>query len=78
MAAPTGSSTAAPPKPADAHVHEWEPCGTTEHETVLYSPVSAMDHVVVTQTLAIRSCKCGAIRRTEVGRKERWLNRRNR
>jgi hypothetical protein len=60
---------------AEAHEHEWEPVGVIDHETVLYSPVSAMDHVLVTQKLAVRSCKCGAVRRTEVGRKERWLNR---
>lgn len=57
------------------HVHEWEPCGTAQDEQVLYSPVSAMDHVLVTRTLAIRTCKCGAVRKTEVSRKERRLNR---
>lgn len=60
---------------APEHVHEWEPVGVVDHETIFYSPVSAMDHTVVTQKLAVRSCKCGAVRRTEVGRKERWLNR---
>jgi hypothetical protein len=60
---------------AEQHVHVWEPVGIVEHETVVYSPVSAMDHAVVTQKLAVRSCSCGALRRTEVGRKKRWLNR---
>jgi len=58
-----------------AHAHKWEPVGITEREVVAYSPVSAMDHVVVTQKIAVRSCECGALRQTEVGRKERWLNR---
>ena len=71
---PRGTTT----ETVEKHVHEWQPCGTAQEETVLYSPVSAMDHVVVTQTFAIRSCSCGAVRRTEVGRKSRWLNRRNR
>lgn len=57
------------------HEHEWEPVGITEVETVIYSPVSAMDHVLVTQKIAVRSCKCGSVRKTEIGRKERWLNR---
>lgn len=65
----------ATPEREQAHGHVWQPMGLTEKETVLYSPVSASDHVVVTQTLAVRSCACGAIRRTEVGRKKRWLNR---
>jgi hypothetical protein len=60
---------------AEQHVHVWEPVGIVEHETVVYSPVSALDHAVVTQKLAVRSCSCGAVRRTEVGRKTRWKNR---
>lgn len=56
---------------AEKHVHKWQPVGITEVETVLTSPVSVYDNVVVTQKMAVRSCECGAIRRTEVGRKER-------
>jgi hypothetical protein len=59
----------------DVHKHKWQPVGITEVETVLYSPVSRNDHQVVTQKMAVRSCECGALRRTEVGRKTRWLNR---
>jgi hypothetical protein len=57
------------------HEHVWEPVGIVDDEQIVYSPVSAMDHVLVKRQLAVRSCECGAIRRTEVSRKERWLNR---
>lgn len=62
-------------EPETAHVHEWEPVGITTTKKVGYSPVSAMDHVVYTIKLAVTSCKCGAIRRREVGRTSKWLNR---
>ena len=61
--------------PAEKHQHRWQPVGITEVETVLYSPVSVLDHQVVTQKMAVRSCECGAVRRTEIGRKTRWKNR---
>ena len=48
-----------------AHVHEWEPVGmTTERRLVS----DGRRDRFVTLKLAIRSCKCGAIRRTEVAR----------
>ena len=58
-----------------AHQHVWEPIGIVTDEKTFFSPVSAMDHTVVERKLAVQSCGCGAIRRVEVGRKERWLNR---
>lgn len=57
------------------HTHEWEPFGTVTEDQILYSPVSAMDHVKETVTYAVRSCRCGAVRRTAVASKSRWLNR---
>lgn len=72
----TREPTQAPPKPSDAvHTHVWQPVGVAKDEQILYSPVSAADHVKVIRELAVTSCECGAIRKTEVSRKERWLNR---
>jgi hypothetical protein len=48
-----------------AHTHEWEPVGmTTERRLVS----DGRKDWYVTIRLAVRSCKCGAIRRTEVSR----------
>lgn len=58
------------------HEHAWEPVGTVKEEQVSYSPVSHMDHCKRTVTIAVRSCQCAALRRTQIGAGPwRWLNR---
>ena len=56
-----------------AHTHAWQPAGIITEDDILYSPVSRFDHVKVTYKIAVRSCKCGAIRRTVVGQTSRRL-----
>jgi hypothetical protein len=60
------------------HVHEWMPVGIAPEDQVSYSPVSAMDHQVRTNQIAVTSCACGEFRRALVSSSQwRWLNRRN-
>lgn len=59
-----------------AHEHKWEPVGVVSEDHISYSPVSEMDHTVQKIKYAVRSCECGALRKTIVGRgRVRWLNR---
>lgn len=50
---------------AEKHVHKWQPCGTAVENHQFFDGIT---NPWARITLAIRSCECGAIRRTEVGR----------
>lgn len=52
----------------EEHKHTWKDAGIIEEDDMLYSPVSARDHIYFTRHILIRTCECGTIRRTEVGR----------
>lgn len=48
------------------HVHVWEPVGMTSERRRFFDGITNPQAEV---KLAIRSCSCGAIRRTEVARR---------
>lgn len=50
---------------AAKHVHKWQPCGMAVENHQFFDGIT---NPWARITLAIRSCECGAIRRTEVGR----------
>ncbi len=52
----------------EPHVHSWQPCGTAVEERDFSD--GRRDYTAVI-TLAIRSCECGAVRKTEVARRYR-------
>jgi hypothetical protein len=58
------------------HVHEWQPVGVVKEREDAYSPVSVYDHQFREVSVAVRSCTCGAVRRTIVSYGPwKWLNR---
>lgn len=50
---------------AQAHVHKWEPVGMTTERRQFFDGIT---NPWADVRLAIRSCECGAIRKTEVSR----------
>lgn len=48
------------------HVHKWQPVGTVKEQHRFYDGIT---NPLAMLTLAITSCECGALRRTEVARR---------
>lgn len=53
------------------HQHDWQPNGTVESDGCARSPCSTWDDILYTAVHSVQVCSCGAVRKVEVGVKNK-------